>query len=524
MNVFEDLIDDLKADNLLEANGIGTKAPVIVKADKDLETAAILKELAALEERGDPVTPDPAQSSNPDLNAAFPNIQMPDDKRDLFRKRAMEDVSSLQMVEHVISSIEREHMKIVPAAYDDLEVKKALHKFLQVSDLESPEHAESEYLLLQETECWNSAIAERDDRISVANIRRFCERSRPALSSQALMALARFYRNSPFSVEVRGKFDVVMTRLFSHDIEEEKRRLIFGREEMSGHIQILYANWSSIQIYSSEENAEEMTLAVSQFEDLVIEAESANSFDELLKVDFFEKLRRFKESTAELFYVPEVCGLGIECNVRVGNKYVELIQSEKAKTKTATVEQKYGYSYDQIISDAASKTLLLVNLLRAKHNVAEPEESGTSFDEVFPDKKVVSAEWATNKKISRLEIFGVNKWFMATAFLLIAISVGIYFWAENASGAQDGTVVAAEIDLGTSEIKEHLLAARGSDETFYGIVKPTWDAMSEDKQKAFLQDVLNYGRGKGYKRVNLLSSRGRTVGFGSEEKSEILKP
>lgn len=516
MNVFDDLIDELKAEELLETNR--------AEKEPESETAAILKELAALEENAEVNRPNSDTADDQGREIALPEIPKPDNQTDFFRKRAMEEVSSLQMVEHVISSTEREHMKIVPAGFDDIEVKKALHRFLRVSNLESPEHAGLEYLLLQESERWNSAIAERDSRISVANIRRFCERSRPALSSQALMALARFYRNLPFSEEVRNKFDVVMTRLFSRDLDDESRRLIFNRDEMAAHIVTLYSNWSSIQIYSEAENGDEITLAVSRFEDLVVEAESAETFDKLLEVSFFEKLRLYKDSTAELFYVPEVCAAGIECNVRVGNKYVKLIRNEKAKTKTATVEQKYGYSYDQIISDAAAKTLLLVNLLKTKHDDGGDDDSGPSFDEVFPEKVTAVSGKSESKGSSRFEIFGVNKWFMAVAFLLIAISIGLYFWSENVSSTQDGAVIAAEIDLGTAEIKEHLQAARGSGETLYGIVRPTWAAMSEDEKKVFLQKVFIIGREKGFKRITLVSSRGRTVGFASDEKSEIHQP
>ena len=55
------------------------------------------------------------------------------------------------MVEHMISAIEREYMKTVPTAYDDLEAKKALHKFLQVSGrLDTLEYAEAECALLTE--------------------------------------------------------------------------------------------------------------------------------------------------------------------------------------------------------------------------------------------------------------------------------------------------------------------------------------------------------------------------------------
>ncbi|HLA95374.1 MAG TPA: hypothetical protein VK612_06615, partial [Pyrinomonadaceae bacterium] len=213
MNVFADLIEELKEENLLEETVIDINNR-LGKAQHDEAPKA-----APLYATDDAVVQDFALEG--EIAPAVPDEMIhetatPIDERDFYRKRAMEEVSSLQMVEHVLSGIEREHMKMAPETYDDLAVKKALHKFLQVtSDVSSDEHSESEYVLMQETENWYSALAKRDSNISVANIRRFCENSRPILSSQALMALARFYRNSPYSEPVRGKFDFVMTRLFS---------------------------------------------------------------------------------------------------------------------------------------------------------------------------------------------------------------------------------------------------------------------------------------------------------------------
>ena len=119
------------------------------------------------------------------------------------------------MVEAILSAVERERMKIVPRSYDDLNAKKALHHFLQLAeDVESEESKEAEFDLLRETEAWCSALAKRDREISVTNIRRYCENCKPMLSSQAMLSLARFYRNLPYSESVRGKFDFIITRLF----------------------------------------------------------------------------------------------------------------------------------------------------------------------------------------------------------------------------------------------------------------------------------------------------------------------
>jgi len=54
------------------------------------------------------------------------------------------------------------------------------------------EHAQAEFRLMQETENWYSALSHRDKYITVAHLRRYCETSRPALSAQALISLARF--------------------------------------------------------------------------------------------------------------------------------------------------------------------------------------------------------------------------------------------------------------------------------------------------------------------------------------------
>ncbi|MBK9162327.1 MAG: hypothetical protein IPM21_00080 [Acidobacteria bacterium] len=44
----------------------------------------------------------------------MPEIARSLNPRDFFRKRAVDEVSSMQMVEDVLSGVEREHMKVVP--------------------------------------------------------------------------------------------------------------------------------------------------------------------------------------------------------------------------------------------------------------------------------------------------------------------------------------------------------------------------------------------------------------------------
>jgi hypothetical protein len=528
MNVFEDLIGELKDENLLEDTVIELNK---YKAEADSEGAS--SEFGETDPSADfelvdnSEIPDAADHVSPETEGAHldvPVIAKPSNDREFYRKRAMEEVSSLQMVEHVLAGIEREHMKMPAAAYDDLAVKKALHNFMRVSgDAASEDHAATEYALLQETQGWHAALSARDKNVSVSNVRRFCENSRPVLSSQALMALARFYRNSSFTEEVRGKFDFVMTRLFSRDAGLEMRKMLFGRLEMIGHIKTLYSNWSSISYHTNADDRADIELAVQRFDETVKHFESASTFDALLNADVFNTIRHYKEECGELFFVPDVAAAAIECNVRLGNKYVELIFKERAERPSAKIEEQYGYTYDQAASTATGKTLLLAELLKKRPEEADapavekPEFEQQSFD--------LPASSAINKKSpAGFRIFGVSRWLVVVTVIAVLASVGLYFGADRLGGGSENIVVANEIDLTGSDIKTHIRTMRVSHETAYAVTEPSWDAMGEAEQKEFLKKVFGFVESKNVKRLNLLNYKGRTVAYASKDRLELMGP
>ncbi|MEQ1763938.1 MAG: hypothetical protein ABL984_12445 [Pyrinomonadaceae bacterium] len=512
MSVFEELIDELKEENLLEETVLATSRAAAVVPAPDPQPSQILE-----------VASEFAELADAGHDADFP--EQPADEREAHRRRAMDEVSSLQMVEHVISGIEREHMKMSPQAFDDLDVKKALHKYLQVNaPINSDEHSEAELELLQETEKWFSALSRRDSNISVANVRRFCENSRPVLSSQALMALGRFYRNSPYSEAVRGKFDFVMTKLFSRDVGEEKRRLLFGRIEMLGHIKTLYSNWASLSIAPDGEGdgTSILTSSVVGFDEFLKECQSSASFDALVTSDFFNRIRLFKEAAAELFFEPPVIAAAMECNVGIGNRFVDLVQVEREISGESSLKEKYGYTYDTIISGAASKTLLLLDLLREARE-STPVEAVVADSPVHEVPRVTSFERAPVVAEPRVP-FVVNKWLVAATLVILVLSAVVYFWSENATTVNAGVEVSSSLDVSSSDLKQHLLEASTSNETFYGVMQPTWDALSEDEQKQFLAKALEFAKSKGLKKVNLLNGRGRTVGYATAERSQLFGP
>lgn len=507
MNVFADLIEELKEENLLEETVIDLK--------RKAAEANGLKLNGISAENGS--QPNEATEGSEPLQTADSNEE-PVDEREFYRRRAMEEVSSLQMVEHVISGIEREHMKMNPAVYDDLAIKKALHRFLQVSsDPGSSEYSEAEYSLMHEAETWFAALARRDANISVANLRRYCENSRPVLSSQALMALARFYRNSPFSEPVRGKFDFVMTRLFSREGEGQRRKLLFSRPEMIGHIRTLYANWSSLSLYPREEHSEGIGAVVGRFDAFVKEVEAAENFDSLIESDFFNRLRLFKEETAEMFFASEVLAAAMECNVRVGNRFVDLLEAERERNNIETIEEKYGYSYDTIISNAASKTLLLVELLKGEK---EPEPEIVSEQ---PAAKSIPIAFEAAPQTEKRRV-GVNKWLLAATILTAILSVGIYLWSSADGPESSGVQEAKTIELPAGNLQKHIRFARRSDETLYGMAQPTWIALSEAEQRELLSEAFAFANSLGLKRVNILNERGRTIGYATKDKIEVVRP
>lgn len=549
MNIFEELVEELKEENLLEETVIETsqeKNKTEFSAPKSESVENVLNEFEDVFEKENSFQTEKPQLEPAETFAAMENIQAedfgadaasaaaenekqiaqetlipqlpipeaPPSEAEFYSKRATDEVAGLQIVEHIFAGVEREQMKIVPKPFDDLECKKALHAFLQVSENpNTPEHAKAEFQLMQETESWYSALTRRDRNISVTHLRRYCETTRPVLSPTALVSLARFYRNSPFSEQVRSKYDLVLTRLFAKEIINEKRELPFKREDLIKHINTLYSQWASIPLYAASEDDSEILLITLKFEEFMTEAESAESFDELIKTDFFNRLRNFKESTHENFFAPLVTATAIECNVRVGNRYIDLIQAAKENINKEILEDKYGFLHDQAISESSSKTLQLIQLLNKEFEIPEPET------EELPETIVVSAPAQTVKKPKieqKTSAYKVNKWLLAATILIVIVNIALYYWMGSEAEIQKTQATVERVNLENSVLRDFIKEARISEGTFFGVVQSNWSELSLEKQEEVLKLTLSTGNGKGFTKVHLLDKNGRTVGFADE--------
>ncbi len=555
MNVFENLVIELKEENLLENtvieldrnNADDDNGPIADRFQSGsfdpplAEKGEEFSEFNSINVQGsdEHEVPDIANGSavSETKGEQFPVTKPQKVGKEFFKKRAVAEVSSLQMVEHVLTGVEREFMKVVPKSFDDFNAKKALHTLLNITqDSNSEEHKGAELALMHETETWCMALTDRDCHVSVSNLRRYCENSRPALSSQALLALARFYRNSPCSESVRAKFDFVITRLFSRPADNDKRVCLFNREETVGHISTLYNEWSSIPLYTADDDESNVLLTGLSFDDLAAEAEAAVNFDQLISSDFFGRIRLFKESISELFFAPTVTSAAIESNIRIGNAYVELINSERSKMDASSIQTKYGDIDGQSVSDVTGRTLDLSELLRQplakntsgarKMTESTEREVETRHYPIVEAQPTIEPSKERSVFVSRLidSARKTNKVLLAIAVIALALSAILYIWADFFAAEKISSAGVNPVSLENSVLAEYATTARVSGENFYGLLSPAWDALPKEKRLELLKKVLDEGRDRGYAQVILINKEGKQAGFASASRVEVVMP
>lgn len=255
------------------------------------------------------------------------------EKKRAYKQKLIDMVSSLQMVDHALVSVQREQMRTRPKIFNAVKVKQSLHKFVEAFEkLEVPEKTPEETTLVKEIKLWNSALLEIDEKIPVKKFRLYCESTKPKLSKTSLTSMARFYRKAPFSDQTRCKFDLVATRLFTKEVENNKRKLILERDELIERIKEFYTNWA-INSFHSEDEDPEIILAAFKFEDFISEVSDIKKFDEFIKKGLFKRLKLFKKKINEKFFTPLLVAASVESNVIIGNRYIELTHADEFMSK-----------------------------------------------------------------------------------------------------------------------------------------------------------------------------------------------
>jgi len=341
MNVFEDLIVELKEENLLEETIL------------DFEFDSGLSAIEHGDQKNGSFESNAWTGINHSTLASAP-------KPEVIKKRVSEQIVSLQMVDHVITAVERGFLQVEPEAFDDLSARKALHRFAQASVKPgNDEYFEAESRLLLEMEAWMMALAARDKEIPVAALRRYCETAQPPLSPQAMFSLVRFYRSSAPTEESIGKFDFVLTRLFSKPGEDSRRTPLCARQDAVGHLRKRYAEWGVAPYAGGEGEVRESNSIVREIDEFIAEAEQSESLTALARGDYFERLLELKKGVGELFFSPAVAAAAIDCNLRVSNRLMELLQREKAALGSSeAVLRKHSRLNYLMISDAVGRTIV----------------------------------------------------------------------------------------------------------------------------------------------------------------------
>lgn len=438
-------------------------------------------------------------------------------------KRALDEVNALEMSQQILAMIERSMQKPAVKDYNNTGVKKYLHELFSLSADAIPEEINGmEFIFWQEVQLWRSALAQRDSFISVSDLRHYCESSRPPLSEQALLALARFYRGLPASEKTTSKFDMIITRVFSRDEEDGARRLSASRTAIADTLDDLYKEWLGISPQNVLEE-DKITEAVTKFNELIATAEKAQHFEALVSENFFGIVKDYKKGLNKIFYAPQVAAAAIDCNIRVGNRFIELLDNYKqGKKAEGRGSEPLDPALEQTISEITNRSVKTV--YEAKKHFAKLEQQREMQRQL--EKETFALPEATPvahaRKPKTEGFLGINKWLLAGGLVAVLLSGAMYLWVEYGSSENAGSKSAQKLNEKELPGGEYLTAARVNNNSFFGIVTPKWNSLTEDNKKKMLGELVTAGKDKGYSQVSLLSNDGKLIGQASENGTKLF--
>ena len=153
----------------------------------------------------------------------------------------------------------------------------------------------------------------------------------------ALAALTSFYRALPHTEVNRGKYDFVVTRLFSNaepGRSARHRHLRINREQLAKRLTEMCAAWGEV-ISPDPADAINVIKSIELFDHFISEVKQINKFEELVSRTFFQRIRDFKVRVGALLYLPEVTAASIESNIVITNRFLTLLEIESEELQTA---------------------------------------------------------------------------------------------------------------------------------------------------------------------------------------------
>lgn len=264
------------------------------------------------------------------------------DNSSLQTNRVFTDAYALQIAEQVLTNIERVQLKVPHKSYDAKKISALLSEYKAGQTEETGESLQAEFRVLQELHFWRLTLARRDEAVKTFHLRRFYDENASSVTAQMLAALGCFYRSLMPSYEVRSKYDFVVTQLFSTKLPHEPRYVRVGGEELIERLQRYNIVWTGIEIdWADKKTRRIREEAIGIFDALRAEVGGYNRLEDLLKSNFFNRVRRHKQYLGETFFAPEVTAASIQCNVAVGNKFSQLVSEENDSFRNS-LESEHG--------------------------------------------------------------------------------------------------------------------------------------------------------------------------------------
>jgi hypothetical protein len=264
------------------------------------------------------------------------------DNSSLLTNRVFTDSYALQIAEQVLTNIERVQLKVPHKSYDVKKIGALLSEYKAGLMEETGESLQLEFRVLQELHFWRSTLARRDEAVKTFHLRRFYDEKASSVTAEMLAALGCFYRSLMPSFEVRSKYDFVITQLFSTKLTDEPRYVRVGGDELIERLQRYNVLWTGIEIDWADQKTRRMREeAIAIFDALRAEVGGYNRLEDLLKSNFFNRVRRHKQYLGETFFASEVTAASIQCNVAVGNKFSHLVSEENDNFRNS-LESEHG--------------------------------------------------------------------------------------------------------------------------------------------------------------------------------------
>jgi hypothetical protein len=229
-----------------------------------------------------------------------------------------------RVTEKILAEIERRLFNPDPVRFDIELVKASLSKLKALPpQTPSDEFLHIEFSLDQEFNLWRGLLEERDRHIETYHLRRFFDTANQEFDRAVFVALAYFYRSSPFFLAHLSKFDLVLTRLYSVG-SQPNRQPRLSRDELTADIAAMFRAWDDFDAPTETERPGR-SAHIAKLDEFILEAETLAEFEELVRSDIFERLRAYKRELGRECFEPEVAAVIIECNLVLGNVFNELL-------------------------------------------------------------------------------------------------------------------------------------------------------------------------------------------------------